>query len=321
MRAKVWIDRIRFNYRVSLLLTVLLTPVRRAAIALARQVARKVWVNGRTVSYGSCRISFPRNVGVQYSTALYWHGTEGFEAHTSRVLRSLFPRAEHFLDVGSNVGFYAVLAKKVNPALTVDAFEPVPSIHGANLLFHTVNGLDSSRVWRKALGGSVGRATLYQPTQSTAILEESASTLREDSWQSRRQERQEIPVEVETMDTFLARVGIAGRLLIKIDVEDFESQVLAGATETLKTRRPVIVCEILPREHGNRETWSVIDGHGYVPFAITPTGCFRIGQEDLVGGRSFLDVLLVPGEAAPPGRNYLTDDDLPALLGAGRSQG
>ncbi len=312
-------NRIRFNYWVSMLLTTLLTPVRNAALALARQIGLKIWVNGRTVDYGDFRITFPRNVGVQYASVLHWQGTEGFEPHTSRVLQRLFPHADHFLDVGSNIGFYAVLARKVNPALTVDAFEPVPSIHGKNLLFHRANGLDSSRVWRKGMADRVGQAILHLPTDLAMMEEETTATLRDDSWQSQTREKVDIPVEVETLDSFLDRAGIGGRLLIKIDVEDFESQVLTGAEGTLRNLRPVIICEILPREHGNQGTWAIIERHGYLPYAITQAGCFRIERGDFVTGRSFLDVLLIPGEVAPPMRCYLTDDDLPALFGDGKA--
>jgi hypothetical protein len=68
--------------------------------------------------------------------------------------------------------------------------------------------------------------------------------------------------------------------LVKIDVEDFEAGVLAGMTATIRRDRPFIVCEILPREHGNEQTQSVIESLGYTPYWITPNGYVRVSRFD-----------------------------------------
>jgi Methyltransferase FkbM domain len=51
-------------------------------------------------------------------------------------------------------------------------------------------------------------------------------------------------VPVQSLDSLVAEHGSEGRLvLIKIDVEGYESQVLAGATETLARFRPLLYVE------------------------------------------------------------------------------
>ena len=42
--------------------------------------------------------------------------------------------------------------------------------------------------------------------------------------------------------------------VVKIDVEDFEADVLEGMRGIICRDRPFIVCEILPRLHGNQRT-------------------------------------------------------------------
>ena len=54
-----------------------------------------------------------KNIGVSYSSNIFWKETNGFEADTYYVLKELFIVSDYFFDVGSNIGIYSVLAKKI----------------------------------------------------------------------------------------------------------------------------------------------------------------------------------------------------------------
>src|SRR5712692_4691633 len=59
---------------------------------------------------------------------VFWYGPFGYEPETSRLFFDIARTARTTLDVGSNVGYYALLAALANPAGQVIALEPMPSI-------------------------------------------------------------------------------------------------------------------------------------------------------------------------------------------------
>ena len=76
--------------------------------------------------YDGIALHFPPNVGIEFSSNIHWSGMDGFEPNVWRVLRELIPHSQCFIDVGAHIGFYAVLAQKLKPAINLFAFEPVP---------------------------------------------------------------------------------------------------------------------------------------------------------------------------------------------------
>lgn len=289
-------------------------PVEAVARRLSSEIRAKVRLNGGTVTYDGIPLRFPEGVGVIYSSMIFWEGVQGYEPTTWRVLKFLASSHDQFLDVGSNIGLYAVLTRKINPALRVDAFEPIPLIHAHNVEFHRINGLDADRVHPLALSDRDGEAEMALPILSDANPDEPTATLREDSWQSCSSQVERIRVRTMTLDTFMRSRTGAGNLCLKIDVEDFEAAVLRGAMETLKSMRPLIVCEILPRQHGNREVLEELDRANYLTFGVTREGLIRMEREDFCAERSFTDFLCAPAERCPSGRSRLSYSELGRLL-------
>jgi FkbM family methyltransferase len=281
----------------------LLTPIRRAAQWVDREIGRKFKVNGGTLAYDGIRLRFPPDVGVGFSSSIHWHGTNGFEPNTWRVLRYYLERSSHFLDVGANIGFYSVLAQLVAPKLRVDSFEPVPSIAAKNHSFHAANGLDDPRIHSVALSNHDGVGAIYLPLSQSSRDEETTATVREDSWQARKEHRQ-IGVKLQKLDTVALDLALTTPLVIKIDVEDYEAAVLTGAMKTIETHRPAMVIEMLPRPHGNRETLEVLRELRYAAFAITDCGLFRFGDTDFFRPRTFTDFLLLPSDSVGSDLSY-----------------
>jgi hypothetical protein len=109
----------------------------------AQRFVRSVYLNlhGRSVVYDGVPLRFPRRVGDGLLWSLCRHGTRGFEPDTWAALRALLTEAKVFLDVGSNIGFYSTLARKIAPTAEVIAFEPLPSLCDAHRLFCEANGV------------------------------------------------------------------------------------------------------------------------------------------------------------------------------------
>jgi hypothetical protein len=88
--------------------------------------------------------------------------------------------------------------------------------------------------------------------------------------------------------------------LIKIDVEDFEADVLRGMVGIVRRDQPFIVCEILPRnrEHKNERTLQALESLDYTAYWMTPSGYIRVSRFDFERDSTnfLLSPVSVPGE-------------------------
>ncbi len=193
--------QLRFNPAIATCLYWTARPIFDVSGHLRAQIASKLRRNGGAITYDGIGLRFPRNVGTGFISSICWHGVDGFEPHTWATLRALLKDAGTFLDVGSNIGFYAVLAKKISPTVEVIAFEPVPTLCAGHRLFCQANGVPGN-VHQLALSDTNGTARFYRPTEDDAVDESSAGTITAASWQARRSHT-EIIVQTTTLDEFL----------------------------------------------------------------------------------------------------------------------
>jgi FkbM family methyltransferase len=287
-----FLKRWRDNYYVSRLLAYCARPLWFISSRAALQIEQKVRKNSVAIRLPNGEtLSLGRNSGIGIASLLFWHGLHGFEPDTSRTLRFLFERATTFVDVGANCGLYSLLGALWNPNLKVVAFEPVPPIFDGlrkNVLLNQLEG--RIRCENVALSSETGRATLYLP-KGEGLDIESTGTLAGDSWQSRKGSPR-LDVETVRFEDYEAHHPMRVDL-IKIDVEDFEANVMEGMTGIITRDRPFVVCEILPRPHGNQRTWKIVESLNYQPYWITPVGYIKVPRFDF-GRGNFTDFLLSP---------------------------
>jgi len=278
-RVTALLKRCRDNHHVSLILAAIGRPVHSACLRLATQIQRRVHKDSATIRLPNGKtMKIARDCGRWIATALFWHGLEGHEPETSRALRFLFERSATFIDVGANYGFYSILGALWNPNLRVIAFEPVPQICEGLKQNVAVNRLEDRIVCENlALSDRSGQATFFLPSAQGKDLE-SAGTLVADGWQARKNSPR-IQVETVRFDDYEKRRPMQVEL-IKIDVEDFEADVLTGMREVIKRDRPFIVCEVLPRAHRNERTRDIVASLEYQPYWITPSGYIRVSRFD-----------------------------------------
>lgn len=291
------LKRCRDNHYVSLFLAGIARPLRSACLGLANQIQSKVHKDSAAIQLpngNTMRIA--SDCGRWIATCLYWHGLDGHEPETSRTLRFLFERSATFIDVGANYGFYSILGALWNPKLRVVAFEPVPQICQGLRQNIGLNRLQDRIVCENlALADRSGKATFFLPGWEDQGAEgkdlDSAGTLVADGWQARNNSPR-IQVETVRFDDYERHRPMRVDL-IKIDVEDFEADVLAGMQEVIKRDRPFIVCEVLPRAHRNERTRNIVASLEYQPYWISPAGYIRVSRLDF-GRSDFQNFLLSP---------------------------
>ena len=122
-----------------------------------------------------------------------------------------------FVDVGANIGSYTILASKVCGANSI-AVEPDPGTTNSLKKNIAINALgDRVRTVEAALGAEEGTASFTVGLDTVNRM-------------ANAEDKQTRAVQVLRLDDVLAGQN---PILIKLDVEGFEAEVLAGARETL----------------------------------------------------------------------------------------
>ena len=125
-----------------------------------------------------------------------------------------------FVDIGANIGSYTVLAAAHVEAKTI-SIEPVPSTFGHLTANININDIQKRiDAYNIALGSSDGTVSFTKNQDTTNHV---ATT----------DDKETIEVRVSILDNVLA--GKDAPVLLKIDVEGFETEVLNGASETLNS--------------------------------------------------------------------------------------
>jgi len=182
-------------------------------------------------------------------------------ADTSFLLHLLRP-GDLFVDVGANVGVYTILASAAIGAKSI-CFEPNPSTFdwlARNIRLNDLAGLvESHNACAGKSEGVVGFDVSGQDTTNHVCESGSTST-------------QVINVPVIALDQC---VGVKQPILIKIDVEGFESTVLAGADRVLSDPGLLALTvelsdDCLRYGFGIDEAHNAIMSHGFRPASYDP---------------------------------------------------
>jgi FkbM family methyltransferase len=170
---------------------------------------------------------------------------QGWEDRINKLIEKYIKPGSTALDAGAHIGTHTILmAKLVGEKGRVYAFEPQKKIYRELYQNLKLNRLSNAVPLRYAVGDT-----------NTVIEMEAAP---EGNEGATRIGSGGDKAELRTIDSF----GFQGVSLMKIDVEGFEDQVIAGARQTLLKYHPVLIVEIVgwaTYEKANPETKQRID--------------------------------------------------------------
>lgn len=185
---------------------------------------------------------------------------EGYELAEASAFLELLENHEAVVDIGANVGFYSCLA--AGRGKQVISFEPSP--RNLKFLYRNLweNRLQSVEVFPLGLARQPGLNRLYGFGGIASFV---------PGWAQADKKRFDI-VPVTSLDTIVAGRFRGRKLLVKMDVEGFELDVLAGAERTLDLEpKPTWLIEIslsldiIPGGINTRfaEAFEIFWSHGY----------------------------------------------------------
>jgi FkbM family methyltransferase len=184
-------------------------------------------------------------------------------------LRAHTPVGGVFVDVGANVGTYAmVLAQHVGPAGQVIAIEPHPVTFGRLAFNHAASAFTQVRLVAAAAAASDGE--LMMVTDRDNLAASHVATGDSDG--------HAIKVAALRLQRILDDIGIVHVDTLKIDVEGFEDRILTGffaqAPENLWPR--AVVIEHLSRNEWHDDSIADMESRGYSPTGRTRSNAMLV---------------------------------------------
>jgi len=193
---------------------------------------------------------FELDLRIRTERRLFWDGA--YDGHLIGALVRLLPRGSTIIDVGANVGFYAIpLARALGAR--VFAFEPMAANVarlGRNV---DANGLHRLvHVAPYALGAEPGSLRLAFERDIFGVSASSGNAAPAEPADAG------IAVPVRTLDTAADELGIVDCALVKIDAEGAELGVLRGGAMFIARHKPLVLLE-LNAHWMRRAGWTAAD--------------------------------------------------------------
>ncbi len=160
-----------------------------------------------------------------------------YEPRVMSALRRLLKPTSVAIDIGANIGVFAVVMARLCPRGTVYAFEPAVETYGYLVANLEANGGGNAVAEQVAAYGTTGTVQfVFSPGYPPGSFVGERPT---PGGETRT-------VEAVRIDDYVERLGIDRVDLIMVDAEGAEVSVLQGAVATLARHRPALLVEMNP---------------------------------------------------------------------------
>jgi FkbM family methyltransferase len=144
------------------------------------------------------------------------------------------------VDIGANMGQTLLEVFATHPDARYVGFEPILPCVGYLASVIEANKWETAAILASALAAEEGVIALYR---QAGLITDSGATVHEDLRPGRTFDSNWVPCL--RFDTVKDRLKLNHIDLIKIDVEGGELDVIKGMGDTLKSIRPIVLCEVL----------------------------------------------------------------------------
>ena len=235
---------------------------------------------------------------------LFWCGEQGWEPELLPWWRACCRSSTSVLELGTNIGYFAVQGARAAPGVRYVAVEPHPVSAGICRTHLALNRVTSVEVVEAAAVATVARPTVGLLVPADQAATPTVAFLSPDTELPADMARDVAAViDVPAVDV---RTLLDGVDLIKMDVEGQEHVLLAAMREYLGERRPTLFVEVLTGTVQLRAVLAELCAtDGYRCYALSRQGPVELDRERLATARLMdeygcQDVLLTATGLPPP---------------------
>ena len=205
---------------------------------------------------------------------IYWNGYKNFEY--TPIFEKLATKVNCFYDIGANIGYYSLLAAKINPRMTIRSFEPaLGPLHylKANV---EVNHFKNIKVEAIALSDQNGSIDFFE-VKSNKYSYIKYNLAGEGNAGSKTDPGMFVKNTVKciTTDDYLKQHPEDKVDLVKMDTEGTEHYILNKAQVLLGEHKPIIICETLFNEIEEKLD-AILRSYGYEFYNHTERGLEKV---------------------------------------------
>lgn len=245
--------------------------------------------------------------------ALYFSPQKYGEYEEVNVFRVLAQHSKIIFDVGANTGLYSIVSKVSNPSSKVIAFEPYEVNLERLKKNAALNGvLDGIEVVPEALGSNTGKLDFAVPQEEKVCDVLSADIEFTAQFTDTYDAFKTVKVPQSTLDMYVESMSAPGVDLMKIDVENFELEVLEGARQVISTYKPVIMAEMFVDSARKKFFSDYLKPLGYYCYLIGKKGLFR--STELVQNPDCRNYIFSCGKSSSPYLSFTESDRIAAEL-------
>lgn len=142
------------------------------------------------------------------------------------------------IDIGAHAGEFSSAIRTILPNVQIYAFEPQPDCY--DRLRDRLGRHGCFDAFPVALGERSGQVKFWRNSfsKSSSVLEMASLHQEAFPWSARTAA---VSVQLEMLDSFLDRIKLTPKVLVKIDVQGYEDRVLQGGLKLLKRVDYVVV--------------------------------------------------------------------------------
>jgi FkbM family methyltransferase len=169
-----------------------------------------------------------------------------YEADEIELMQSFLRPGQTIVDVGANVGYLTrSFARSTGRLGKVFAFEPNPLIF--SLLEKNVSGFPQVAAFNLGLSTQAGELPLFMAGRDYSVASFARAYPETHVFYQESGQINSVRVELVAGDNFMKGLGLAKIDILKVDVEGWELNVLAGLEKTIEASRPLtLFCEFNP---------------------------------------------------------------------------
>ena len=166
---------------------------------------------------------------------------EIYEYRITKYIYKNLNKNSIFFDIGSNEGYYSIIASKKNFNGKTYSFEPIKSLIKIIKKNLSINKIQNCKIYNFAIGekNKISKINIYHEKN-----EGSSSIVNKYRYSNKNQK-----IQIKSLDNFYKRNKFNFKIdLIKIDVEGYEINVLNGMMNLIKKKK---INKILVEYHFN----------------------------------------------------------------------